>query len=109
MVIIPDSCRNVLVENCYISVGDNAVAIKSGWDVYGTQYARPCVNITIRNLFARSLIRYFPASQLPLDESSTPGFQTDDGGFASLVQIELDQHLISWGLSLHQLPESNSC
>lgn len=29
--------------------------------------------------------------------------------FASLVQIELDQHLISWGLSLHQLPESNSC
>ncbi|CAK9874803.1 unnamed protein product [Sphagnum jensenii] len=54
--IDPDSCRNVLVENCYISVGDNAVAIKSGWDVYGTQYARPCVNITIRNLFARSLI-----------------------------------------------------
>jgi polygalacturonase len=54
--INPDSCRNVIVENCYISVGDNAVAIKSGWDVYGMQYARPCVNITIRNLFVHSLI-----------------------------------------------------
>jgi hypothetical protein len=92
------------VENCYISVGDNAVAIKSGWDVYGTQYARPCVNITIRNLFARSLIRYFPASQLPLDESSTPGFQTDDGGI--LLQVLSKLSLINT-LFLGDYPYTN--
>ncbi|CAM6017754.1 unnamed protein product, partial [Sphagnum balticum] len=54
--IDPDSCRNVLVENCYISVGDDAVAIKSGWNQYGINYAQPCVNITIRNVFAHSLV-----------------------------------------------------
>lgn len=54
----PDSCTNVLVENCYISVGDDAVAIKSGWDKYGIEYSRPCFNIIIRNVIARSKIRY---------------------------------------------------
>lgn len=54
--IDPDSCKNVLVENCYISVGDDAVAVKSGWDKYGIEYNRPCVNVTIRNVIARSQI-----------------------------------------------------
>lgn len=54
--IDPDSCTNVLVENCYISVGDDAVAIKSGWNQYGIEYNRPCVNVTIRNIIAHSQI-----------------------------------------------------
>jgi len=45
----PDSSTNELVENCYISVGYDALAIKSGWDKYGMEYNRPCVNVTIRN------------------------------------------------------------
>ncbi|XP_002993619.2 probable polygalacturonase [Selaginella moellendorffii] len=48
--IDPDSCRNVLIESCYISVGDDGVAVKSGWDQYGIDYGKPCANITIRNI-----------------------------------------------------------
>ncbi|KAL0318993.1 UNVERIFIED_CONTAM: putative polygalacturonase [Sesamum angustifolium] len=39
--IDPDSCENMLIEDCYISVGDDGIAIKSGWDQYGIAYARP--------------------------------------------------------------------
>lgn len=52
--IDPDSCRNVLIENCYISVGDDCIAIKSGWDQYGISYGRPSCNILIRNITAHS-------------------------------------------------------
>ncbi|PAN08570.1 hypothetical protein PAHAL_1G421400 [Panicum hallii] len=54
--IDPDSCQDVLIENCYISVGDDAIAVKSGWDQYGTAYGRPSSNISIRNVTARSLV-----------------------------------------------------
>ena len=47
--IDPDSSRNVLIEGCYISTGDDAIAIKSGWDEYGYEYSRPSQNITIRD------------------------------------------------------------
>ncbi|XP_016189052.1 probable polygalacturonase [Arachis ipaensis] len=52
--IDPDSCEDMLIENCYISVGDDAIAIKSGWDQYGIAYGKPSKNIVIRNLVVRS-------------------------------------------------------
>ncbi|KAK7328750.1 hypothetical protein VNO77_22869 [Canavalia gladiata] len=52
--IDPDSCEDMLIEDCYISVGDDAIAIKSGWDQYGITYGRPSRNIVIRNLVVRS-------------------------------------------------------
>ncbi|TKY72893.1 polygalacturonase protein [Spatholobus suberectus] len=52
--IDPDSCEDMLIEDCYISVGDDAIAIKSGWDQYGIAYGRPSRNIVIRNLVVRS-------------------------------------------------------
>lgn len=52
--IDPDSCRDVLIENCYISVGDDCIAIKSGWDQYGISYGRSSSNIVIRNIIAHS-------------------------------------------------------
>ncbi|ERM99467.1 hypothetical protein AMTR_s00131p00115550 [Amborella trichopoda] len=55
--IDPDSCENMLIENSYISVGDDGIAIKSGWDQYGIAYGRPSVNITIRNVVLRSMVR----------------------------------------------------
>ncbi|RWV85177.1 hypothetical protein GW17_00053052 [Ensete ventricosum] len=55
--IDPDSCEDVLIENCYICVGDDAVAIKSGWDQYGIAYGRPSANITLRNLTVQSVLR----------------------------------------------------
>uniref|UniRef100_A0A7C9AWA5 Endo-polygalacturonase n=1 Tax=Opuntia streptacantha TaxID=393608 RepID=A0A7C9AWA5_OPUST len=52
--IDPDSCEDMLIEDCYISVGDDAIAIKSGWDQYGINYGRPSTNIVIRDLIVRS-------------------------------------------------------
>nr|XP_010917443.1 probable polygalacturonase [Elaeis guineensis] len=54
--IDPDSCEDVVIENCYICVGDDGVAIKSGWDQYGIAYGRPSTNILIRNLTVRSVV-----------------------------------------------------
>ena len=47
--IDPDSTRNVLIHDVYIRTGDDGIAIKSGWDEYGYQYAMPSENITIRD------------------------------------------------------------
>lgn len=54
---ITDSCEDMLIENCYIEVGDDGIAIKSGWDQYGIRYGRPSTNIVIRNLTIRSVVR----------------------------------------------------
>ncbi|KAL0333675.1 UNVERIFIED_CONTAM: putative polygalacturonase [Sesamum angustifolium] len=54
--IDPDSCEDMVIEDCYISVGDDGVAIKSGWDQYGISYGRPSMNILIRNLVIRSMV-----------------------------------------------------
>ncbi|XP_031250525.1 probable polygalacturonase [Pistacia vera] len=54
--IDPDSCEDMVIEDCYISVGDDAIAIKSGWDQYGIAYGRPSMNILIRNLVVRSMV-----------------------------------------------------
>jgi len=47
--IDPDSCSNVLVEGCYVRVGDDAVAIKSGIDAAGRRFNRPSRNMLFRN------------------------------------------------------------
>ncbi|XP_058076948.1 probable polygalacturonase isoform X2 [Magnolia sinica] len=49
-VIITDSSNDVCIEDCYISTGDDLIAIKSGWDEYGISYARPSTNIFIRRV-----------------------------------------------------------
>lgn len=54
--IDPDSCEDMVIEDCYISVGDDGIAIKSGWDQYGISYGRPSKNILIRNLVVRSMV-----------------------------------------------------
>ncbi|MCO5552584.1 hypothetical protein L7F22_006097 [Adiantum nelumboides] len=48
--IDPDSSSNVCIEDCYISNGDDLISIKSGWDEYGMQMARPSINITVRRV-----------------------------------------------------------
>lgn len=47
--INPSSCRNVIIANCHITVGDDCITLKSGRDLQGRQYATPCENITITN------------------------------------------------------------
>ncbi|AWI10273.1 glycoside hydrolase family 28 protein [Ereboglobus luteus] len=48
----PDSCRDVLIEDCYFKTGDDSIAIKSGRDQDGWRVARPCENIVIRRCIA---------------------------------------------------------
>ncbi|KAK1310735.1 putative polygalacturonase [Acorus calamus] len=45
-----DSSTNICIEDCYIESGDDLVAVKSGWDQFGTSVARPSSNIVIRRL-----------------------------------------------------------
>ncbi|MEN6426473.1 MAG: glycoside hydrolase family 28 protein [Phycisphaerales bacterium] len=47
--INPDSCRNVRISDCHISVGDDCITIKSGRDEDGRRVGRPCENITVTN------------------------------------------------------------
>jgi len=47
--INPDSCRNVHISDCHISVGDDCITIKSGRDEDGRRVGRPCENVTITN------------------------------------------------------------
>lgn len=46
----PDSCSNVLIQDCYFSVGDDGVAVKSGLNEYGREFGMPSQNILIRNI-----------------------------------------------------------
>lgn len=45
----PDSCRDVLIENCLFDTGDDCIAIKSGRNRDGRRVGVPSENIIIRN------------------------------------------------------------
>jgi polygalacturonase len=47
--INPESCKNVHISDCHISVGDDCITIKSGRDADGRKLNIPCENITITN------------------------------------------------------------
>ncbi len=50
----PDSCRDVLIEDCVFDNGDDCIAIKSGRDEDGRQVNMPCENVVIRNCVFRA-------------------------------------------------------
>ncbi len=54
--INPESCKNVLIEDCDIDTGDDAIAIKSGLDEAGRKRGLPSENIVIRRCRATSPI-----------------------------------------------------
>lgn len=47
--INPESCSNVHISDCHISVGDDCITIKSGRDLQARKIGVPCQNITITN------------------------------------------------------------
>lgn len=49
----PDSCTEVLIENCVFSNGDDCIAVKSGRDRDGRRVNIPSENIVIRNCVFR--------------------------------------------------------
>lgn len=51
--IDPDSCRDMLIENCEFSTGDDCVVLKSGYNQDGWRVGRPTENVIMRNCFSR--------------------------------------------------------
>lgn len=45
----PESCKDVLIENCYFDTGDDCIAIKSGRNNDGRRINVPTENVIIRN------------------------------------------------------------
>ena len=45
----PESCYNVLIDDCYFDTGDDCIAIKSGRNVDGRKWNIPSENIVIKN------------------------------------------------------------
>ena len=44
-----ESCKNVLVTNCFFDAGDDAICLKSGKDEDGRRRGEPCENVIIKN------------------------------------------------------------
>jgi polygalacturonase len=51
--IDPDSCRDMLIENCVFSTGDDCVVLKSGYNQDGWRVGRPTENVIMRNCFSQ--------------------------------------------------------
>lgn len=49
----PESCKNVLIENCTFNTGDDCIALKSGRDFDGRRENAPIENVIIRNCHMR--------------------------------------------------------
>ena len=49
----PESCRNVLIENCTFDTGDDCIAIKSGRNADGRRLDTPSENIIVRGCTMR--------------------------------------------------------
>lgn len=74
--IVPDSSDNVCIEDCYVSIGFDAISLKSGWDQYGIKYGRPSEKVHIRRVHLRAFT------------GSAISFGTEMSGGISKVLIE---------------------
>lgn len=50
----PESCKDVLIEDCFFDTGDDCIAIKSGRNRDGLRWARPSENIIVRNCYMKN-------------------------------------------------------
>ena len=44
-----ESCKNVLITNCFFDAGDDAICLKSGKDKDGRRRGEPCENVIVKN------------------------------------------------------------
>lgn len=52
--VVPDSSEHVCIENSNISMGHDAIVLKSGWDEYGISYGKPTSNVHVRGVRLQS-------------------------------------------------------
>ena len=45
----PESCKNVLIKNCYFDTGDDCIALKSGRNQDGRRIGRPIENVIVQD------------------------------------------------------------
>ncbi|KAH6808502.1 Pectin lyase-like superfamily protein [Perilla frutescens var. frutescens] len=70
--IVPDSSEHVCIENSNISIGYDAVVLKSGWDEYGMAYGKPSTKIHIRKVRLQS----FAGSGIAFGSEMSGGIST---------------------------------
>jgi len=46
--IDPDSCRNVVIEDCFLDTGDDCICLKAGRNEDGWDVGKPCENVVVR-------------------------------------------------------------
>ena len=46
--IDPDSCRNVIIEDCLLDTGDDCICLKAGRNEDGWAVGKPCENVVVR-------------------------------------------------------------
>jgi polygalacturonase len=51
--IDPDSCRNVIIEDCFLDTGDDCVCLKAGRNEDGWAVGKPCENVIVRRCTTR--------------------------------------------------------
>lgn len=51
--IDPDSCRDMLIEDCTFDTGDDCVVLKSGYNQDGWRVGRPTENVIMRRCFSK--------------------------------------------------------
>lgn len=74
--IVPDSSISVCIEDCNISTGHDAIALKSGWDEYGIAYGKPTKNVHMRRVHLQS------------SSGSCIAFGSEMSGGISNIQVE---------------------
>ncbi|KAH7573514.1 hypothetical protein JRO89_XS03G0162700 [Xanthoceras sorbifolium] len=74
--IVPDSSKNVCIEDCSIAMGHDSIALKSGWDEYGISYGRQTTDVHIRRVHLQS------------SSGSSIAFGSEMSGGISNVQVE---------------------
>ena len=51
----PESCKNVLIKNCYFDTGDDCIALKSGRNQDGRTIARPIENVVVQDCIMKDV------------------------------------------------------
>lgn len=51
--IDPDSCRNVVIEDCFLDTGDDCICLKAGRNEDAWAVGKPCENVVVRHCHTR--------------------------------------------------------
>lgn len=89
LVLISDSSERVCIENCNISMGHDAVVLKSGWDEYGIAYGKATSLVHVRR------------ARLQSSSGSGIAFGSEmSGGISSILVEHLQVHDSATGIEL---------